>query len=219
MIRKNDKRLIAIGDIHGCYDLLKTLVERRIMFRAETDHLVFLGDYIDREKKNREVVEYVSSLKRRYPEQIILLKGNHEAMAYKALMNIEPESLLNNAIVGWCLNGGFATVQSYGGLEKAKTALIPFIESLDHYHETDRHIFVHAGIPSNRDVKTATESELLWDRSFSYRGEKTLIVGHTPSIGVAKVRNIVCVDTGACRTGILSAYDVLNDTTYEATTG
>ena len=218
MIRKNDKRLIAIGDIHGCYALLKTLVERRIMFSAETDRLIFMGDYLDRQERSKDVITYVSNLKRLYPAQIVLLKGNHEEMAYHALMGASG-SLLNNAKVLWYLNGGHATILSYGGFGAAKEALIPFIESLERYYETDSHIFVHAGIPSGADVKTAPDAELLWDRSLSYAGEKTLIVGHTPGSGVAKLGNIICVDTGAFRTGILSAYDVLNDTTYEATAG
>jgi serine/threonine protein phosphatase 1 len=213
---KNDKRQIAIGDIHGCYDLLKSLIEERIVFNAVTDQMVFMGDYIDRREKSREVVKYVSDLKRLYPQQVVLLKGNHESMAYKALMSTGAESSLNKAKVLWYLNGGTATVQSFGDFEKAKEALIPFIESLECYYETDSHIFVHAGIPSGLDLKTATDAELLWDRSFSYEGRKTLIVGHTPKSGVARIRNIICVDTGAFQTGILSAYDVLNDTTYEA---
>ena len=218
MIRKSVQRLIAIGDIHGCYALLKTLVERRIMFSAETDRLIFMGDYLDRQERSKDVITYVSNLKRLYPAQIVLLKGNHEEMAYHALIST-PGFLPNNAKTLWYLNGGHATVLSYGGFQAAKEALIPFIESLERYYETGSHIFVHAGIPSGADVKTAPDAELLWDRSFSYAGEKTLIVGHTPGSGVARIGNIICVDTGAYRTGILSAYDVLNDTTYEAMAG
>ena len=213
---KYERRQIAIGDIHGCYALLKRLVEERIAFSDRTDQLVFMGDYIDRQDKSREVVEYVSWLKRLYPQQIVLLKGNHESMAYKALMSKAADSSLNKARAIWYLNGGTAAVQSYGDLEKAKAALVPFIESLERYFETESHIFVHAGIPAGLDLQTAPDAELLWDRSFSYKGRKTLIVGHTPQSGVTRIRNIICVDTGAFHTGRLSAYDVLNDTIYEA---
>jgi serine/threonine protein phosphatase 1 len=49
-----DKRLLAIGDIHGCYDHLLELVENKINLRKE-DRLVFMGDYIDRGKNIRIV--------------------------------------------------------------------------------------------------------------------------------------------------------------------
>jgi serine/threonine protein phosphatase 1 len=213
--KKKPERQIAIGDIHGCYDLLKTLVDKRIVFNPGTDQLIFMGDYIDRQRKSREVVRYVSELKRQHPEEILLLKGNHEAMAYDALTFIGTDSSSDTAEVLWYLNGGTATVQSYGSFEEAKKALVPFIESLELFYETDSHLFVHAGMPSRGDVRTATDAELLWDRSLVYDGHKTLVVGHTPVSGVTRIGNIICVDTGAFYTGILSGYDVLTDTIYD----
>lgn len=46
------KRLFAIGDIHGCLDSLKELVENKIQLDKD-DKLVLLGDYIDRGDKIR----------------------------------------------------------------------------------------------------------------------------------------------------------------------
>jgi serine/threonine protein phosphatase 1 len=40
------KRLITIGDIHGCYETMVSLIDQIRLNKA--DHLVFLGDYIDR---------------------------------------------------------------------------------------------------------------------------------------------------------------------------
>ena len=45
---KRFKRQIAIGDIHGCLNLLKDLVEHQIRLNPDADMLIFLGDYIDR---------------------------------------------------------------------------------------------------------------------------------------------------------------------------
>jgi predicted phosphodiesterase len=46
-------RLLAIGDIHGCFDALQTLVDF-VDFRCD-DILVTLGDYVDRGSKTRQV--------------------------------------------------------------------------------------------------------------------------------------------------------------------
>ena len=59
MTSMTNSRLIAIGDIHGCYDLLRELLEYQIKFDPATDELIFIGDYIDRGPDSKKVVEYV----------------------------------------------------------------------------------------------------------------------------------------------------------------
>jgi serine/threonine protein phosphatase 1 len=205
------KRQLAVGDIHGCYGLTKTLVEDVIKFNHRSDQLIFIGDYIDRGKDNRQVVEYVGALKKAHPKKVILLIGNHEELAYNAFKNRTQMD-----VQLWFINGGIETINSYGGFEAAEKALVPFIETLDSYHETDTHVFVHGGIPDNKTVKTAATKSLLWTRNFeTYRG-KPLIVGHTPHEKVTKYENTVVVDSGAVFYGKLSAYDVLNDKVYAA---
>jgi len=215
MKRETVSRLIGIGDIHGCYELLLDLVERSIMFDPDEDRLVFLGDYLDRGANSREVVDYVLGLKKHYPGQIVLLKGNHEDLALRAMLCTGDEEACTHARMLWYLNGGQATVNSFRGIEKARQTLIPFIGSLALYHETEEHIFVHAGIPYGKSPETASSDEILWDRSYSYSGRKTLIVGHSPKSEIERLKNIICLDTGAFMTGKLSAYDVLNEKAYQ----
>jgi serine/threonine protein phosphatase 1 len=206
-------RIIAIGDLHGCFDLLKKLVKEVIRFDPHTDQLVFLGDFLDRNEKVKEVVVYLSELKHQYPEQIVLLMGNHEQMCYQILTDIP----IPFAIEMWKEQGGQATLDSFGSYDNCKKVLIPFIEQLSLSYETPTHIFIHAGIPYGKTLETATIHELLWDRNNSYRGNKTLIVGHCIHEEVAKYHNnIVAVDTGAFLRGKLSAYDILNDRIYQA---
>ena len=207
------KRQIAVGDIHGCFDLLKTLIEKIIRFTPDEDMLIFMGDYIDRGKKSKEVVRYLVALKEKFPGNVILLKGNHEDLAYNALTAPDPEK----EMIFWSLNGGAATVISFSGIKNSREYLIPFIESLQLYYESDTHIFVHAGIPHGKGLSTATPEDLLWDRDFSYDGEKTLVVGHTAKSTVTNFNHgkIICVDTGAYMTGILSSYDVINNKVYK----
>jgi len=109
------------------------------------------------------------------------------------------------------------TIVSFGGLSNAGNVLMPFIASLSIYHETEKYIFVHGGIPVGFNLETATEGDLLWERNpATYRGQKMLVIGHSIHERVTKYRHVIACDTGAFITGKLSGYDVLNDVVYEA---
>lgn len=75
------KRLIAMGDIHGCYHTMCDLF-RKIEYSSETDTLVFIGDYIDRGPYSAKVVETIRLLQRQAGrDKVVCLKGNHEKFA------------------------------------------------------------------------------------------------------------------------------------------
>ena len=80
------KRMLAIGDIHGCFGELIQLMEI-INFNPADDVLIFLGDYIDRGYKDFETVKYLHDLRKQHPKSVFLLKGNHEDMAEAAFKN------------------------------------------------------------------------------------------------------------------------------------
>ena len=97
------KKIFAIGDIHGCYDQLLSLMAI-IPIDFAHDTLVFMGDYIDRGPHSAEVVDYLVKLKKRVPG-VIFLKGNHEDMLEKYLDGTDRFTYL--------LNGGQETLDSY----------------------------------------------------------------------------------------------------------
>jgi len=99
------KRLFAIGDIHGCYESLRKLIEHKIEIK-KSDRLVFLGDYIDRGNQSRKVIDYIIELQKK-DFDIITLIGNHESMLIDALDNDE-------FLSEWIQNGGFTTLISFG---------------------------------------------------------------------------------------------------------
>jgi protein phosphatase len=74
--------LYVLGDLHGDYDtLLEFLYKNKIIEkinRGEDVKILLLGDYIDRGDKQVELVSLLLLLKTRFPDNIILLRGNHE---------------------------------------------------------------------------------------------------------------------------------------------
>ena len=73
---------IVVGDIHGDINsLIHILKESRFMEKAFNDELVymiFLGDYGDRGFYSPEVYYVVMTLKKMFPNKVILMRGNHE---------------------------------------------------------------------------------------------------------------------------------------------
>ena len=72
-----------VGDLHGDPESLgEMLAAVRFVERCERDdlHMVFLGDYVDRGPSSLMVLEVLLELKKRFPERVILLRGNHETM-------------------------------------------------------------------------------------------------------------------------------------------
>ena len=97
-----DKTFI-IGDIHGCLDMLKGLMER-IDWDPDKDGLIFLGDYIDRGADPKGVVDFILELSGE-GRSVQCLMGNHEDLFLEFLAGADPANFI--------LNGGVSTMESY----------------------------------------------------------------------------------------------------------
>jgi serine/threonine protein phosphatase 1 len=193
------KRLIAIGDIHGCFDPFCELVEKKIRI-SKGDRLVLLGDYIDRGDKSREVVDYIIDLMD-YGFDIIGLMGNHESMM---LDSVESDRSTYN----WFMNGGYETLQSFGieSVNELNTKYLRFFRSLSFYHIQDQFIFVHAGFNDEIIDPFEDKYQMIWSRRETYLNpvfnEKIIVHGHTPvplSVCHEKViarSSVINIDTG-----------------------
>lgn len=73
------KKLVFIGDIHGCYDTLMQYPDFKEGLKDDTEY-IFLGDYIDRGNQNYEVLNFLNSIKDL--PNVCLLEGNHERHIY-----------------------------------------------------------------------------------------------------------------------------------------
>ncbi|HEU4639131.1 MAG TPA: metallophosphoesterase family protein, partial [Candidatus Binatia bacterium] len=181
----------VIGDIHGCADETQRLIDALPLARG--DHLVFLGDYIDRGPDSRGVVSYLLSLQQHHGEiELVFLKGNHEDMllSYLGLSGRHGDMFL--------INGGKATLASYGlaadnlsarhALSVIPSSHLEFYQRLKNYHSMDSFLCVHAGIHPQKALAEQSDEELLWIRNaFIYRPHGlpfTVLFGHTPQAAV-----------------------------------
>ena len=99
-------RYYAIGDVHGRFDLLSRALDEIGDLEAQGATLVTLGDYVDRGPESREVVDAL--MRRSSDPRVVCLRGNHEEMMVNGLA--DPDAELH-----WLVNGGAATLASYGG--------------------------------------------------------------------------------------------------------
>jgi serine/threonine protein phosphatase 1 len=216
------RRLYAIGDIHGRYDLLLELQERiRHDAQAHPDRrqvIVYLGDYIDRGPESREVLEHLIEHPLEGMESIHLM-GNHEQGLLGFLR--DPD-----ACTAWLMYGGLATLASYGigrwtdGFEKPPSRLahelqraMPethrrFLERLERYRCLGDYLFVHAGIRPNVPIEEQTLADLLWIRDDFLRFDRphpyVVVHGHQVTNRPESRPNRIGIDTGAFATGRLT---------------
>lgn len=218
----------AIGDVHGCYDLLAAL-ERKIYADGSQISgrklIIMLGDVIDRGPASAQVV---SRLMARPPGGFdrMCLTGNHE-MAMLAYIDGEI------ALADWLALGGEATLNSYGldiqhltrqyptqkKLDKFIRTWLPadhveFLRSLPILIDTPKVLFVHAGIDPDRSIAAQTDEDLVYIRSRFIDSPqplpKLIIHGHTP-VGDVEAHGLrLNIDTGAYRSGKLSAVRLWN---------
>jgi diadenosine tetraphosphatase ApaH/serine/threonine PP2A family protein phosphatase len=75
-------KAVVVGDLHGDLESLTSILNSsgftQRMTRSKDLTLIFLGDYGDRGAHSTEVYYTILKLKLAFPEQVLLLRGNHE---------------------------------------------------------------------------------------------------------------------------------------------
>lgn len=214
------QKTYVIGDIHGCLTSFDRLLEK-IAPVPNKDALIILGDMVDRGPDSSKVLERLIELRAQH-QNVIALKGNHEAMFLDFLEGKKQNFFL--------INGGDNAVRSYGienPYSKDVLANIPeehviFLQKLLPYWEDEHHIFVHAGIQPGVDLERQSPEWLYWARSnfiedISDFG-KTVIFGHTPFREPLVQPNKIGIDTGAVYGGKLTCL-VLPDMKFVSVPG
>jgi serine/threonine protein phosphatase 1 len=218
-----DMPTYVIGDVHGRYDLLSAL-ERKIFADAAglpgRKLIIMLGDYIDRGPASAQVVGRLMASPPNGFDRICLT-GNHEM---EMLAYVDGEISLDD----WVALGGDATLASYGAdihtlrqqypsQKKLDTFLrtwlpddhINFLRRLPIMLDTPQVLFVHAGIDPDRSIADQQDHDLVFIRSHFYDSAqplpKLIVHGHTPIVQAEASGLRLNLDTGAFRTGRLTA--------------
>ncbi len=71
------RRLIIVGDVHGCLHELRELLAK-LHYDPECDILVFVGDLVAKGPSSVEVVHYVENLISTHQKRVFSVRGNHE---------------------------------------------------------------------------------------------------------------------------------------------
>ena len=193
----SEGKTYVIGDIHGCLDMLKRLMEK-IQWDPATDELIFVGDYIDRGPDPKGVVDYIVSLMSQ-SSKIQCLIGNHEVIFLDYIKGKDRRLFL--------MNGGMNTLESYAfHLVETEDDLLPpahkeFFASLKYVIELQDYYIVHAGFRPEVPLEEQDPDDLVWIRDpfiySTYDFGKRVIFGHTPFYEPLVMDNKVGIDTGA----------------------
>jgi serine/threonine protein phosphatase 1 len=213
----------VIGDVHGRLDLLEVLLDA--IHQDLRGHpprkalLVFVGDLIDRGPQSAQVIEHLRNYRRDGVKTMFLL-GNHEEVLLRILRG---DAAL---IAKWCSFGGSECLASYGvdskrlarrgereALEVVRTAIprahVAFLEDFADTCRFGDFLFVHAGIRPGVEIDQQLQTDLRWIREPFLLDERdhgfVVIHGHTISSEVTVHHNRIGIDTGAYRTGVLTA--------------
>lgn len=218
------RRAYVVGDIHGRLDLLEQLLVGIEADVAASGHkrraaLIFLGDLIDRGPSSAQVLERLRTFRHRRLEPVFLL-GNHEEVLLRI---IDGESTL---IASWLEFGGTECLLSYGcdasrlaelGADQALAAVraaIPkeHVDFLRSFADTCRfgdYLCVHAGIRPGLDLDCQNLLDFRWIREPFLDDDSdhgfVVVHGHTISDTVEQRSNRIGIDTGAYRSGALTA--------------
>ncbi|HEX7876047.1 MAG TPA: metallophosphoesterase [Sphingobium sp.] len=217
-----DVRVYAIGDIHGRLDLFEQLLQaidqdsgERRPLRTE---LILLGDLVDRGPSSAQMIDRAMGLAT--SGSVHFIKGNHEEVfAAAARGDVRSAGFLRRI-------GGVETLASYG-LDADRSAAmddgalarwmlthvprehVDFVSGFKDMLTIGDYLFVHAGIRPRVPLEAQDPADLRWIRGdfLMYRGDhgRVVIHGHSITPQIDEQANRIGIDTGAWRSGTLTA--------------
>ena len=216
-------RAYAIGDVHGRLDLMLDLLAKIEADNAARDpaktYLIFLGDLVDRGPDSCGVIEHLISSAPDFA-RLVFLKGNHEEFFLDVINGND------GMLKDWLTYGGTECAQSYGVtegwmlnasalavmerlIERVPQAHVDFLSTMADTFRFGDYLFVHAGIRPGVDLNNQVGRDLRWIRE-GFLNDRTdhgvvVVHGHTIVDAPEERSNRIGVDTGAYRSGVLTA--------------
>ena len=172
-------KVYCVGDVVGCPATLEDLLYNKVSLK-KSDKLIFIGDYIDRGKDSKGVIDIILDLYQKKFDVTCLL-GNHEEMFLDSFAD-------DDIYEHWVTKcGGDVTLNSFNitTYEELDEKYVYFFKTLLHYHILNgNYIFVHAGLNFSRHNLFDDKYSLLWKRDtkvdYEKLGDRIIIHGHTP---------------------------------------
>ncbi|APG62351.1 serine/threonine protein phosphatase [Sphingorhabdus lutea] len=231
-------RVYAIGDIHGRNDLLVILLDmiKQDMASAPNlqHHIIFLGDLVDRGDSSADVIDTCINLQKS-EKNARFIAGNHEEVFVKAYRKGDAKTLRfflriggKETLLSYPISKAEFMSLDYEELADRIKTLIPeehiiFMENFEDMIVIGDYAFVHAGVREDRPLQDQKTSDLRWIREdfLSYQGnyEKKIIYGHTIYDDVEEGHARIGIDTGAYKSGILTAIVLEGSTSHYLQTG
>lgn len=166
---KEQMKYFIIGDIHGCYHTFCQLLEH---WDRGNEVLILVGDLIDRGNYSAKVLCLCKELSEG-KDQVVVLKGNHEAELIQYLLEGENDN--------WIRQGGDLTLLNFEQQKLNLQDYITWLQGLPLQFETPRFSVTHAGITStDNPFLEECEDSVLWNRKPLRNIGKMQIHGHTP---------------------------------------
>ncbi len=182
-------RLIGISDIHGEYDKLCAVIDK--IQPKKDDTIIFMGDYIDRGKNSRDVVDKLISMQDVC--RCVYLIGSHEY----AMLHANSDEYYHYLFWNY---GGDATAESYGCFENIMKVHGDFFRSLKPYQIENNYMFIHAGIRIGVPLDEQELTDMVYIRREFYTQKHDLpfkiIFGHTEFDEPQVFDDKICIDTG-----------------------
>lgn len=193
-------RVIAMSNIHGCYDEMMALLQH-VHYNPKKDKLFILGGLMDYGPKTLEVIKACMKLKEK---GAIILRGEREqlyinAFAYNHFPSEERLCVTKNTVV-----------YHYHDHPDTRKAHIEFLQSLPFYAVYENYFFSHAGydinFPDNLSYCLANQT-FYQQKEELEDSDKVYVFGYTPvfhlnedqSMKLFKTSRMLGIDFGAAR--------------------
>lgn len=168
------KRLIFIGDIHGCMNELQDLL-RKCRYQRERDHLIALGDVVNKGPQSIEVLDFLIA------EAATCVQGNHDEKIL-SLADLSAHHELKSA------KGKAGVIQrnlarSLGQRHLTWLRDCPAILRVGNFDKFGDLVAVHAGLVPGVELEAQDPEVVMNMRSVS-------LLSHRPSAAHAKATSI-----------------------------
>lgn len=229
-LEMSNKRLVFIGDVHGCFDELKSLLHLCNFDVNRPNNpmnpiLCFVGDLVAKGPFSQKVLSFVRSIPL---EKVHCVMGNHEHRILNYALRLGRLSSLNLPTNGFHPLSLTEQSEHRNLAESLSIEDLEFMASMPLYKEFPElsTIMVHAAIdPTEKNLAKQDPMALLLGRvilpdgsispsnqegaipwASRWNGPETIIFGHDARRGLQKESHAIGLDSGCCYGGQLSAF-------------